>query len=123
MKNTKLESSDGSSFKLTIVGYEFPELAEAEYDSNWLQVQVDVELPNGRSWSVTHPCLLTYEVAELADWLDSIQTRTYNKTEQDFIEPNLSFQIVNEALRVSFELEMRPAWALEDAAGKEDLWL
>jgi hypothetical protein len=33
---------DEFSFELLIVGYQFPELAEAEYDSNWHNIKIVV---------------------------------------------------------------------------------
>jgi hypothetical protein len=64
----RLTSSDGTNFNLTIVGYQFPHLAAEPYDSNWLKIQIDVDGAQGR-WRTADPALLTYEVAELADWL------------------------------------------------------
>lgn len=119
-------ASQETSFQLTIVDYQFPELADADYDSNWLNIRIDATIPSG-SWTATDPSLLTYEVAQLADWLEMIANDTPTAKVQDFIEPNLSFEIVqnsfnNQVLRVYFELEMRPFWAETNTTGAKPIW-
>jgi hypothetical protein len=98
---------------LEIVGYEFPE-AEAEYDSNWLLIRLSATLLED-SWTATDPFLLTYEVAELANWLEEIARGTAAEMEIGFIEPNIWFQVVAAAngqscLRAYFAAECRPPW-------------
>ena len=58
---------DGQSVTLTLEGYQFPHLTTADYDSNWLNVCIDACHPRG-AWQASDACLLTYEVARLADW-------------------------------------------------------
>jgi len=108
----KLTSPDGSSLSLTIWGYQFPALEGEEYDSNWLLVRVDVKTPTA-SWSSTDPCLLTYEVAQLADWLEQLGTGRPPERTIGFIEPNLEFSVTEdksakEVLRTRLSLECRP---------------
>jgi hypothetical protein len=121
-----LKGSDGQSLALSLAGYQFPDLASAEYDSNWLTVTIDVAHPRG-NWRASDPCLLTYEAARLAAWLDGITPESAVGSEESFVEPCLVFSIVDanggRALRVYFELECRPAWASARAAGQEDLWV
>jgi hypothetical protein len=100
---------------LEIVGYEFPEEAEAEYDSNWLMVRLSATLLED-SWTATDPFLLTYEVAELANWLEEIARGTAAEMEIGFTEPNIWYQVVAAAngqscLRAYFAAECRPPWA------------
>src|ERR1700738_540527 len=66
-----ISAGDGSSFHLKLVGYQFPEKVNEEWDSNWLIIYIAMNLPQG-AWSVTDPFLLTYEVRSLADWFDAI---------------------------------------------------
>ena len=110
-----LQGSDGTSLGLKIVGYEFPEEVEAEYDSNWLVIRLSATLPQG-SWIATHPCLLTYEVTELANWLEEVARGTAAEREIGFVEPNIWFQVVEtpngqRCLRAYFGAECRPPWA------------
>lgn len=79
-----------SSFQLEIVGYEFPEILNAEYDSNWLLIRITATMPEG-TWTVTDPSLLTIDIPELADWLDALPGNTARQDILHFIEPNLSF--------------------------------
>ena len=122
----QLYGIDGQSVELHIVGYQFPDLAAVEYDSNWLRIEGHVHHLQG-PWSFQDPCLLTYEVTRLANWLDALAQEKPDSDEIDFIEPNLSFRIVHShasaVLRVYFELEARPNWAAVASAGVNDLWV
>ena len=60
----RLVGRDGV-LELTLVGYQFPHLATVPWDSNWLNVRVRVQHPQG-NWTAQDPCLLTYDVAGLA---------------------------------------------------------
>lgn len=105
-------SADDTSFELRVIGYEFPAEQIAEYDSNWLNIRIDVAHPLGH-WSRTGPALLTYEVQRLAEWFMALANGDRTQTERSFLEPNLSFETVNddtEKLRISFRLEFSPPW-------------
>jgi hypothetical protein len=115
-----------TQFELAIVGYQFPHVDNAQYDSNWLNITIRVTHPYG-SWSATDPSLLTYEVERFAQWLDAMAQGHAVDAAVGFIEPNLSFVLVErnsvKKVRVYFELESRPAWAAANSAGREDLWV
>jgi hypothetical protein len=125
-----LRGLNGTFFQLEILRYEFPLLRllwATEYDSNWLVVRISVRHPRGE-WTATEPCLLTYEVAGLADWFEANARGAPVGEAIGFIEPNLTFRLTNDSdgnqvLRIYFELECRPPWAAARAAGPEDLWL
>ncbi len=123
----QLYDANGVAFKLSIVGYEFPQLADAPYDSNWLIIHVDVTTPE-RSWRATDPCLLTYEVAQLADWLEQVATSAPAQRSCRFIEPCLQFELHDHeqgerTLRIRFDLEMRPDWPMERIEQRDDIWI
>lgn len=110
-----LSAADGSTFTLRILGYQFPELDAEPYDSNWLNIKIHVRVPAG-AWSATTACLLTYEISELADWLEAMQEGRPAEDFWDFTEPNLQFALVvapgqQPRLRIAFALECRPPWA------------
>ncbi|MBI3351265.1 MAG: hypothetical protein HY036_01660 [Nitrospirae bacterium] len=122
----KLIGTDGQMFELRIVGYQYPDLETEEFDSNWLQIEGKVTHPKD-SWTFTDPCLLTYEVAELAKWLESLaENRALSRTLR-FIEPNLSFEFRENpfprTLRIYLDLEARPRWARGEKANAEDIWV
>lgn len=123
----KFTLADGTSFTLTIIGYQFPQLSTTPYDSNWLLIRIDATNIQG-TWSATDPCLLTYDVSRLANWLDALATGTVTDATCDFLEPCLLFRLARDVsgqpeLRIYFELELRPPWAHSELAGQEDLWL
>jgi hypothetical protein len=122
----RLVGRDGA-LELTLVGYQFPHFATVPWDSNWLNVRVRVQHPRG-NWTAQDPCLLTSDVAELADWLDAVAARREEDAEHGFMEPNLLFRSGTDAeehrfVRVYFELELRPTWAPFDGTPMEDLFL
>jgi len=107
-----LLKTNDMQFRLTIIGYSNPEMETEEYDSNFLRILVDVQHPK-ESWSTIDSSLLTYEVAELASWIDAIASGDYGEMELEFIEPNLRFSLVPEkgriqGIRVSFSYETAP---------------
>lgn len=122
-----LVGENGGRFELTILGYEFPRIARDAWDSNWLDIRIDVQTERG-AWSATDPSLTTFEVASFADWLEAIADGRRRESDVEFTEPNLSFGLHAESgdtvtLRVWFELESRPPWAPSKLAGERDVWL
>jgi hypothetical protein len=92
----QLDSSNGNSFKLKIIGYEFPEIKDGYDDTNWLMIQIDVT-SNQNTWISTFPALNTFEVEELANWLSSIDSTKDNPKGRGFIEPCLDFQFLTKS--------------------------
>lgn len=114
-------------FQLTIINYQFPKIEKDYYDSNWLIINIKVKGLR-ESWGVTDPMLLTFEVKELARWLEDLINNNERSKDLNFIEPNLRFSKIKNTddkahIRVYFELEARPKWAYSNIAGKEDLWI
>ena len=101
----------GASLRLSIVRYQFPQITTGEYDANWLIIQGHVSI-NDRSWTFRDPSLTTFEVRQLANWLERLERGENAGSRCDFIEPNLQFERTSEkAIRVSFALESAPPWA------------
>lgn len=119
----------GSFFHLEILGYKYPDAEGEPYDANWLLVRVDAVGPQG-AWSVTDPCLLTYEAARLVDWLAALGKGAKAAPALSFLEPGLLFrQIEREGgekfLRIHFGSLVHPGWdSVATIPGKNpDLWL
>ncbi len=107
-----LKSADGSEFELSIEGYEFPEIVDHEWDSNWLRVRI--RLKNRESEAqTTDPCLLTCGAAELLEWIKYLTGLEGSVGYvPDFMEPNLRFLILRNTpesvrLEVSFIFEKK----------------
>ena len=112
----RLIGQEGDEFRLQVVGYEFPEITEDEWDSEWLIVAGEVSCARGR-WSFRDPCLLTFELEALATWLADLRVGGA-RPELDFIEPNLRFKYLERfergAVSVAFSEEASPPWAKDD---------
>lgn len=86
----------GAELVLAIEGYQFPEIENEKWDSNWLNVRVDVTHEGG-SWTRVDPGLLTWEVEALASWLLAIaESAPMKALEMRFVESFLHFQFVPE---------------------------
>ncbi len=122
----RLSSSGGSLFEMTVEGYQFPDIQDEPYDSNWLLIRIHVVHSRGE-WTTVDPCLLTDELEDLAKWFDAIAQGKEVEKEQNFTEPNLRFRLretpEGRSLRVHFEMESRPSWAESGASPEEDLYL
>ena len=111
-----LQGEDGASFELSIEGYQFPDTLDNRWDSNWLFVRGHVRCSTG-AWTFRDPCLTTFELQELADWLDSIAGAPPMSAECSFVEPNLALDyqsVPKPALVIRFAHESAPPWQLED---------
>lgn len=103
---------------MSLVGYQFPELENVEFDSNWLNVKIRVSHQRGK-WSTIDPALLTYEVQGLIDWLRAVSDRKYDTRRLCFTEPCLSFHLSPDdgepdSLVIELSHEFRPPWANEN---------
>src|SRR2546428_9605873 len=95
---------------------QFPEVADNRWNSNWLIVRRHIHCPGGE-WTLRDPCLTTFEVAELADWFDSIAGGKPTSARCTFVEPNLAFEYrpdASGALVACFAHESAPPWQLGD---------
>lgn len=98
--------------ELKIVNYQYPDILNQEFDSNWLNIFIDVKSKMGH-WQTVDPSLMTNEVQLLIDWFRDL---SINKTNDDFgycTEPNLSFNLLEKTLarkkiRIGFGAESRP---------------
>jgi hypothetical protein len=111
MAGMHLEAGNGNSLALHIQGYQFGRSTD-RFDSNWLVVSGNVQLPP-LHWRFRDPCLLTFEVRELAAWLRQAANPMAQAEPLDFTEPNLRFAVLDRSeptvqVRVWFDLECRP---------------
>lgn len=88
-----LKNKKGDEFRLEIIGYQFPSILDSYWDSNWLNVRINVSTSTG-SWSCVAPCLLTFEVDELASWLDKLIVDKASTAVISFTEPSPQFRFI-----------------------------
>ena len=108
---------NNQSVEFKVVNYQFPTSRDKDYDGNWLTIYLNVKSQFG-NWHVIDPSLLTWEIEELIDWLMTL-SRNENPEylHQEFIEPNLSFQLLSDSnnaikeIRIHFQLECVPKHA------------
>ena len=118
----ELTNKNNERVKITISGYQFPNVTKGEHDSNWLSIYGEITHQKG-SWTFCDPCFLTWEINELSDWIENIGTGVSTESELEFIEPVLIFRRQNQnTLRLFFELGARPNWAKFEGI-EEDLWI
>ena len=113
-----IDCIENQSFKLTVLGYQFPATMFDQYDSNWLRIHIDVDSKLGK-WQAVDCSLLTWELEAIGEWLNDVYCDRADSDELDFIEPNLSFKLLNKVddealIRIQFDLESKPKSALED---------
>src|ERR1043166_9753901 len=98
MEPVRLRSLEGLTLELHGDGYEF---ADERSDSrNWLNVRM--VLSNGQdTWSAVSPCMLVFEVDQLAAWLEALGLGQRPKALQ-FMEPNLAVHLHRESHEMRF---------------------
>jgi hypothetical protein len=113
---TRIQFNDRDRLDFEVTGYEFPEIDDGDYDSNWLMVRLAVHSRVG-SWTVTEPCLLTWELAELVEAAGKAAKGLMDRDmELRFIEPNLAFflrPLDDEKLEMTVEFDaecLPPGW-------------
>lgn len=113
MENETVASFEGptGSLRIGIESYQFPEIADDDWDSNWLIITGEAVLDD-KPWSFRDPCLTTFEMERLASWLDEVASGKAEKAFCGFTEPNLDFERVSDAtVRISFSYEALPPWS------------
>lgn len=114
-------------FGLTILAYQYPDAAGEPYDANWLRVGVEAGT-SAQTWRGEDACLLTYEAARLAKWLEDVGSQKPAEQGISFLEPALLFHLVGahaeRVLRIHFGNLINPIWRAALQAGQSnDLFL
>ena len=106
---------DNQSVEFRITNYEFPNITDCEYDSNWLLIYLNVKSKCG-NWKTIDPSLLTSDVKRIIKWLNELSMNKTTEKNLSFLEPNLEFNLIQnqidlKTVRISFDLESRPKTA------------
>jgi hypothetical protein len=108
-----LRIDDFTELNLKIEGYQFPNLGTEPWDADWLNVNIHVIHPK-RDWKATEPCLMTFELKWLIEWLEKISDEKEVEVHLNFTEPELEFEIIKEngekKLRVVLSYGLAPPW-------------
>jgi hypothetical protein len=111
---------NNQTVEIKIINYEFPNRTDDDWDNNWLNIYLKVKSEVG-NWQTIDPSLITWEVKAIIDWFLALsRDEIPNSLVLDFLEPNLSFELLdsnNERLkmfRINFDLELRPKSAIDD---------
>lgn len=105
--------------ELKIAGYQFPKaIIKNDYDSNWLNIQLEVKSFIG-NWKSEDPSILTWEMENLINWFEDLGNNFIEEKTVEFIEPNLSFELIFsdedlKQIRIKFDLESRPKFAKDN---------
>lgn len=116
----KLQSSPENIFALEIRDYQFPNCANIEYDADWLVVEVRITRSQG-SWKKAEPCMLTWELANLAEWFRKLGENEEATSSIEFMEPELRFEAEGRSLKIFLKYGLIPPWTfLEDDSASGD---
>jgi hypothetical protein len=115
----RLKDSSGNEFQLVILSYQHPDVHEDRWDSNWLVVSGSVATAGGQKWKFSTPCVTTFELADLADWLDELSEDGRSPEQFDFAEPHVRFGYVPWPKR-TLQLTLTGPVAPQPKAGEKD---
>ncbi len=103
---------DTTRIEIDIADYQFPHLTDDEWDSNWLNVDVALDIGH-KHYRRTDPCLTTFELEGLCRWLEEMAHVPVEGHSVAFTEPNLELEISSLdplTLSVKLSLELIPPW-------------
>jgi hypothetical protein len=110
----KFICEDDQFVELKILGYQFPEILNDEWDSNWLIIFINAKSKD-TLWNATDPSITTFEFKKLISWFENISNNNIEKFKIiDFTEPNLTFELLNnfnaeiKEIKIKFKLELNP---------------
>ena len=104
-------TGDGVELSLGVLGYQYPD--EIDYwDGNWLIIDGAVTHPQG-SWRFRDACLTSFELQQLAEWLNGVARGIPDPNSGYFTEPCLEFRYASEPepmIDVIVTHECAPPW-------------
>ena len=84
---------NNQSVEFRVTNYQFPEIADCEYDSNWLLVYLKVKSDCG-NWETVDPSLLVRDLKDIIEWFEQLSNDIETNSDfLSFIEPNLEFRL------------------------------
>lgn len=95
-----LRGATGDALEITLDGYRFPNGGSSEAEANWLEVRIDA-VAASRAWAIVDPKVMTWEVEQLAAWLDATAAGAAERLV--LAEPGLAFAVAESVVRVAYE--------------------
>lgn len=108
-----LKSEDGPEFELALIEDRMVEDTQDGFgDPGFLTLSFRVATED-EEWEETSPCLNTFELSNLVEWVEAVLGRRPDVGELELLEPELRFSVVEDTgddltLRVDFHLPDRP---------------
>ena len=108
-----LTGDNGTEFELGLIEETLEEdLQDGADDDKTLTLSFRV-VTREEEWEETAPVLNTYEISNLAEWLEGVATRKPDIAEVELLEPELRFSVVGDrgdsvTLRIDFHIKDRP---------------
>lgn len=111
---------NNQTVELKITNYQYPEITDGDWDSNWLNIYLKVKSDIG-NWQTVDPSLTTWDVKRLINWFDNLSNNIQPEyTDICFLEPNISFELMDsfdsktKTIRIKFDFESLPQSATDD---------
>jgi hypothetical protein len=111
---------DNQTVELKVINYQYPEITNGDWDSNWLNIYIKVISKLGH-WETVDPSLTTWDLKRLIHWFDNLSNNIRPEyIDICFLEPNISFELTNnfdseiKTIKIKFDLEFRPQSAVDD---------
>jgi hypothetical protein len=108
-----LAGENGTEFELGLIEETLDEdLQDGDGDDKTVTLSFRVATRE-EEWEETAPCLNTFEVNNLVEWLEGVATRRPDPAELELLEPELRFSVVGDrgeqvTLRIDFHIKDRP---------------
>jgi hypothetical protein len=103
----KILSPEGSSFTLSIMGYQFPDLVSGNPSTNWLFAKIIINIPP-QSFTIIDPCLETEDIDKMIEWFQQLREGDYHVVWCTFTEPIIVFEVFESSEHVmNLRIEIR----------------
>lgn len=103
----RITNSQGDTFILSILGYQFSQATGDYWDDSWLMVRLTISV-TGRTWVVTDPCLTTLELQYMIDWFQQLMDLEFKDLECDFTEPAFKLVVFQDAIQRYLQIQVSP---------------
>lgn len=120
----RLRDPGGNHLTLEVTGYQFPEAEDPQQRYSWHMVEGSASRA-GSSWAFRFPALACDETPRVgqwlrlvADWLDA-GCEGQPPTDEDFIEPNLSFSVLGQGELGTATIEIGLEQEFQAPAGRQ----